>query len=65
LDLLVRCGTVTSKGEGRRLIQGGGVRVNGEKVSDFRRDIPLIKPFILQVGKRRIFRVIPQSPKEG
>ncbi len=61
LDLLVRCGAVSSKSEGRRLIQGGGVRLDGGKISDFRSDIPLKKPFILQVGKRRIFRVVPSS----
>jgi tyrosyl-tRNA synthetase len=33
LDLLVKCGLVPSKGEGRRLVQQGGVSINGEKVS--------------------------------
>jgi tyrosyl-tRNA synthetase len=34
-DLLVVCGLTTSKGEARRLIQQGGVTLNGEKVTDF------------------------------
>ncbi len=38
IDLLVRTGLTKSKGEGRRLISGGGVLVNGQKVIDeFRR----------------------------
>ena len=34
LDLLLKCGLVPSKKEGRRLVEQGGVSVNGEKVSD-------------------------------
>ncbi len=34
LSLLVRCGLAASKGEGRRLVQQGGVMVNEQKVSD-------------------------------
>lgn len=61
LDVLIGSGSVSSKGEGRRLIQGGAVRIEGNKIADFRREIPLSKPFILQVGKRKIFRIIPQK----
>ena len=35
LTLLVKCGLATSKGEGRRLVQQGGVSVNDEKIADF------------------------------
>ena len=34
MDLMVRCNLVSSKSEARRLIQQGGVSVDGEKVSD-------------------------------
>ena len=34
LSLLIACGMIASRSEGRRLIQGGGVMVNEEKVSD-------------------------------
>ena len=34
VDLLVKCGLTPSKGETRRLIQQGGVELNGEKVTD-------------------------------
>ncbi|MFT8244370.1 tyrosine--tRNA ligase [Roseomonas sp. BN140053] len=39
LDLLVAAGFVASKGEGRRLIRGGGVRLNDEVVSDEARQV--------------------------
>jgi len=34
IDILMLCGLTKSRGEGRRLIAGGGVLLNGEKVAD-------------------------------
>ena len=34
LNVLVKCNLTTSRGEGRRLIEQGGLSINGEKVSD-------------------------------
>ena len=34
IDLMVRCALCASKGEARRLIQQGGVSVDGEKITD-------------------------------
>ncbi len=34
LNILVKCGLTTSRGEGRRLIEQGGLSINGEKVDD-------------------------------
>ena len=34
VDLMVKCGLTPSKGEARRLIQQGGLELNGEKVTD-------------------------------
>ncbi|MDO5142467.1 MAG: tyrosine--tRNA ligase, partial [Eubacteriales bacterium] len=34
LTLLVKCGLASSNGEARKLVQGGGVSLNGEKVTD-------------------------------
>ena len=34
IDLLVFCGLTKSRGEGRRLIAGGGISINGQKVTD-------------------------------
>ena len=35
LTMLVRCSLAASKGEGRRLVQQGGISVNDEKITDF------------------------------
>ena len=34
LDLLVACGLTSSKGEGRRLVEQGGISLDGEKATD-------------------------------
>ncbi len=39
LGLLSKCGLIKSNGEGRRLIQDGGVYLNGERVADHTRAI--------------------------
>ncbi len=35
VDLMIKCGLCTSKGEGKRLVQQGGVSLDGEKVQGF------------------------------
>ena len=40
-DLLVESGITTSKGEARRLLQGGGIYINNERVNDFKRNVSL------------------------
>ena len=56
--LLCLTDLVKSNSEGRRAIQQGGVKINGEKVSDENLEIPCAGEYILQVGKRRFTRVI-------
>ncbi len=54
--LLKQCGLVASTSEAVRNIEQGGVRVDGERVSD--RNLSLVAgTFVLQVGKRRFARV--------
>jgi tyrosyl-tRNA synthetase len=55
--LLAQAGLVSSNGEGRRAIQGGGVKINGEKVGDEGCEIACSGEYVLQVGKRRFARV--------
>jgi tyrosyl-tRNA synthetase len=47
-----------SAGEGRRLIAGGGVRIDGEQVADL--DVPAerLEGAVVQVGKRRFKRFV-------
>ena len=58
-DILVRLRMVGSRGEAKRLIQQGGVRLNEEKVESLQAVIsPEMLPAILQVGKRRFVRLV-------
>lgn len=49
-----------STNEGRRLIQGGGVSVNREKVADSNAKVKLENDMIVQVGKRRVAKIVVQ-----
>ena len=55
LDVLVDGGLVKSRGDGRRMIEQNGVRLDGETLDDPNAAFP--KPGVLQVGKRRFLRV--------
>lgn len=56
LDVLIEGKLVTSKSEGRRLIDQKGVRLNKEILSDPNQLFP--HPGVLQAGKRRFLKVI-------
>jgi tyrosyl-tRNA synthetase len=56
-QILKRAGLTVSASEGMRMIDQGGVRLNGEKVTDKTRSISAGEAFVLQVGKRKFARV--------
>lgn len=58
LDLLVRLGFVQSKGEAKRLIQGGGVKLDGEKLSDMSFMVKPNMDMVLQAGKRKFAKLV-------
>ena len=58
LACLVAAGAAKSRGEARRLVQGRGVRIDGDVADDPFASIPET-PWVLRVGKRRFFRMIP------
>ena len=61
MDLLIACGLTPSKSEARRLIQGGGVFVDDEKVSDVYMSIPadkLADGIKIRKGKKTFHRAI-------
>jgi len=60
LDLL---GMVTSRGEGRRLIDQGGVKINGVTLSPTSYNIEgsAIEGGVIQVGKRKFVRVVSKQ----
>ena len=57
-DLLVNLGFVQSKGEAKRLIQGGGVKIDGEKLSDMSFMVKPNMNAVLQAGKRKFAKLI-------
>jgi len=56
--LMTDAGLVKSNGEGRRLVQQGGVKLNGEKLDNADLEIEPTGELIIQAGKRRFARVI-------
>jgi len=61
LDLMVRCGLAPSKSEARRLIQQGGVEIDGEKIADIAHrvtgDALSGEGIIIKKGKKVFHRV--------
>lgn len=57
VDLIIEAKFAESKGEARRLIDGGGVRINDEKIADTAQQINISEETILQVGKRKFIKL--------
>jgi tyrosyl-tRNA synthetase len=57
VKLMVLAGTAATNGEARRLIKGGGVTFNGEKISSEDHELPLAAGGILKVGKRKFVKI--------
>ncbi len=61
LDLLLKTGLIPSKGEGRRLIQQGGLTVNEEKVTDFNKTFAkedFAKGLVIKKGKKVFHKAV-------
>lgn len=58
LDLLVNLNFVQSKGEAKRLIQGGGAKIDGEKITDMTYTLKFEESVILQAGKRKFAKLV-------
>jgi len=57
IKLLTDSGMAGSNGEARRLIRGGGVSIDGEKVASEDYELALHDDMLLKVGKRRFLRI--------
>ncbi|MDR2579924.1 MAG: tyrosine--tRNA ligase [Fibromonadaceae bacterium] len=58
LDLLIAIGAFASKGEARRMIQNQGVKISGQIVADGNSILNPFSELIIQIGKRKFYRVI-------
>ncbi len=57
VDLMVAAGVAGSKSEARRLIEQGGVRLDGERIDQPAFEVPT-REGVLQVGKRKFVRLV-------
>lgn len=57
LDVLQQLNFIQSRGEGKRLIQGGGVKIDGDKISDINYSVNIDNEVVLQAGKRKYARL--------
>lgn len=57
VDLIAETALVSSKGEARRMIEQGGVRVDQEKVTSIDLELDISGEKLIQVGKRKWLRV--------
>lgn len=56
--LLKQSGLVASTSEGARMIEQGGVKINGEKISDKNYQLNKGDSFVVQVGKRKFAKLV-------
>jgi tyrosyl-tRNA synthetase len=59
LSLLTGSGVASSNREARRLIEQGGVRIDGERVSESEATVDHTSEVVLQAGRRRFIRLVP------
>lgn len=53
-------GIESSKNSTRRVVEGGGLRINGAKVEDPNQEIEIKGELRLQMGKKRFYRAVPK-----
>lgn len=58
LDLITELKFTASRGEAKRLIQGGGVKIDGEKVTDMSYAVSFEESVVLQAGKRKFAKLV-------
>ena len=59
LALMKDNGLIASSSEGRRLVEQGGVKLDGEAVTDFKLELaPTGDERVLQVGRRKFLRLL-------
>jgi tyrosyl-tRNA synthetase len=56
--LLAELALTSSRGEARRLLSQGGVRVDGTPVADERVPLDMVRGRVVQVGRRKFVRIV-------
>jgi tyrosyl-tRNA synthetase len=57
IDLVFELGLSSSKGEARRLIEQGGVKIDDSKITDVKEVLGIHDGMIVQVGKRKFVKI--------
>ncbi|MFA6305264.1 MAG: tyrosine--tRNA ligase [Candidatus Gracilibacteria bacterium] len=58
VDLLVEIKLTTSKGEAKRLMEQGGLKIDDEKITALDAELDISKERLIQAGKRKFIKVI-------
>lgn len=58
IDLIVSVNFAPSNGEARRLVQQGGISIDGEKIADVKAEITIDSEKVLKVGKRKFIKLV-------
>jgi tyrosyl-tRNA synthetase len=58
IELLLLLKFANTKGEARRLIEGGGVKIDEEKIADLAYVVALDRERLLKAGKRNFAKVV-------
>lgn len=57
VKLMLDAGLCTGSGEAKRLIQGGGVSIDGQKITAFDAETEIVDGMVLRAGKRKFARI--------
>lgn len=57
-DLLIQVGFATSKGEARRMIEGNGVKIEGNLIKNNNQTIEITNGKVVQFGKSKFIRIV-------
>ncbi len=63
VDLLLRAKFARTGNAARRLIEGGGVSIDGQRVDDAKLDVKPVDGMIVRAGKRKFARVVIENGK--
>jgi tyrosyl-tRNA synthetase len=58
LDFLVATGLFASKSEARRMVEQGGIQIDGNKIADIKYIVSVADEFMVQKGKKTFLKVV-------